>query len=105
MKINNSLHTPDVDTDNLTDLLNKLGIKELNGDEFNLILWNDHVNSMDHVAKALYEICNLTPDECVRVMLEAHENNRAIAKFGTEAEMLEMKRKLTERHIESTIEQ
>jgi len=101
--MDNDLVTHDVDTTTMTDILNKLGITS--DDEFYLILWNDHVNGMEHIARALYEICNLTPEECITIMLEAHEKNRAVAKSGSEDEMLEMKKKLNERHIEVTIEQ
>lgn len=97
------LVTHGIDTTTMTDILIKLGITD--DDKYNLILWNDHVNSMDYVALALYEICFLSPDECIKIMLKAHKNDKALVTSGTEAEMLDMKKKMNERHIEVTIEQ
>jgi ATP-dependent Clp protease adapter protein ClpS len=101
----NNLQTPELDTSDITDIITKLDLKLFNEQPFNLILWNDHVNSMDHVAVALFEICELSPEDCIRVMLEAHDKNKTIAKSGSEEEMLGMKKRLNERHIEVTIEQ
>ena len=94
----------DTGTDELTDLLNDLGIQKSDGDKYKLILWNDHVNDMMYVTVALYEICKLKDEECVRVMLEAHEKGKAVVKTGSEDELMEMKKGLNERNIEATVE-
>lgn len=94
-----------VDSDQMTELLNELGIKNSNSELYNLILWNDHVNDMLDVIVALYEVCKLSNDDCVRVMLEAHEKGRALVKTGSLDEMMTMKQGLNDRNLEATVEQ
>jgi len=94
----------DVDTDSLTDLLEELGIKMSTEGSHKLLLWNDEVNDMLHVVLALYEICGLDNEEAMRIMLEAHNKGKAVAKSGTEEEMMKMKQGLNDRGIEATVE-
>lgn len=101
---NDSNVMEDVDTDLLTDVLNELGIQKSTEKEYKLILWNDHVNDMVSIVVALYEICKLSNEECVKVMLEAHKNGKAVAKKGSFEELKGMKEQLNKRNIEVTIE-
>jgi ATP-dependent Clp protease adapter protein ClpS len=94
----------DVDTDSLTNLLEELGIKMSTEGSHKLLLWNDEVNDMLHVVLALYEICGLDNEEAMRIMLEAHNKGKAVAKSGTEKEMMKMKQGLNDRGIEATVE-
>lgn len=54
----------------LNDILKKHGITY--SGEFNLILHNDTVNDMIHVVVALYEVCKLSNEMSMYVMMEAH---------------------------------
>lgn len=94
----------DVDNDSLTKLMNEIGIEMSNEDEYNLIIWNDDVNDMLHVALALYEICKLNNDDAMRIMMEAHIKGKAVAKSGSFEKMNEMKIALNKRGIEATVE-
>ena len=94
----------DVDTDSMTKLLDSLGIEPADDKEYNLILWNDHVNDMISVVVALYEVCKLNDQECLKVMMEAHEKGRAIVKSGSLDELSVMKTGLNDRNLEATIE-
>lgn len=100
--INNDVDTK---TDIMTDLLNDLGIKKSEDSEYKLIIWNDHVNSMIDVIVALFEVCNLTPEESQRVMLEAHNKGKAVVKKGSLEYLKVMKQGLNDRNLEATIEQ
>lgn len=93
-----------VKTDDFTELLNELGIESSDEDVYKLILWNDHINDMLTVIVALYNICKLSNEECIRVMLEAHEKGKAVAKTGYKEELTEMKEKLNNLNLEVTIE-
>jgi ATP-dependent Clp protease adapter protein ClpS len=90
-------------TDNLTDLLNELGIKK--EEKYSLILWNDHVNDMLHIIISLIDICKLNNDEAVIVMLEAHTKGKSVIKSGSFDEINDMKKSLNKRNIEATIEE
>jgi len=94
----------DTDTTHLDEVLNELGISRATKGEYSLLLWNDDVNDMIHVVLALYEICKLENDDAMRVMMEAHNKGKAVAKTGSLEEMNKMKQGLNDRGIEATVE-
>jgi ATP-dependent Clp protease adapter protein ClpS len=100
----NSIADADVDTESITRILDELGIRGADDQEVKLVLWNDHVNDMVSVVVALYEICKLSNEDCVRVMLEAHEKGKAVVKTGSREELSVMKQGLNDRNLEATIE-
>ena len=102
--VNNIQIDTDIDTDTMKKVLNELGIESATEDEYKLILWNDHVNDMMNVILALYEVCKLSNEKCVQVMMEAHEKGRAVIKTGSFDELNDMKIGLNVRNIEATIE-
>lgn len=101
----NDLTDVDVDTDSITRVLNELGIRGANDNEMKLVLWNDHVNDMISIVVALFEVCKLSNEKCVEVMMEAHEKGRAVIKTGSFDELNIMKTGLNDRNIEATIEE
>jgi len=92
----------DVDVDHMTDLFNELGL--IKNVESKLILWNDHVNNMQDVVIALFEVCKIEGQEAIKIMYEAHTKGRAVAKTGSREEMIIMKNGLNNRNIEATVE-
>jgi ATP-dependent Clp protease adaptor protein ClpS len=45
---------------------------------YKVLLHNDDRNSMDHVVKALQQVFKFEIEECVRIMLEAHDQGVAL---------------------------
>ncbi len=45
---------------------------------YKVLLHNDDVNSMEHVVKALRQVFKFDLEECVRIMLEAHDQGVAL---------------------------
>ena len=45
---------------------------------YKVLLHNDDVNSMEHVVKALRQVFRFEVEECVRIMLEAHDRGVAL---------------------------
>lgn len=45
---------------------------------FKVLLHNDDVNSMDHVVKSLRQVFKFDAEECVRIMIEAHDQGVAL---------------------------
>jgi len=45
---------------------------------YKVLLHNDDVNSMEHVVKALRKVFRFDEPECVRLMIEAHNNGVAL---------------------------
>jgi ATP-dependent Clp protease adaptor protein ClpS len=45
---------------------------------YKVLLHNDDVNSMEHVVKALQRVFKFGIEECMRIMLEAHDEGVAL---------------------------
>ncbi|NTW65767.1 MAG: ATP-dependent Clp protease adaptor ClpS [Nitrospirae bacterium] len=45
---------------------------------YKVLLHNDDVNTMEHVLEALRKVFNFEDQECVRIMIEAHNNGMAL---------------------------
>ena len=86
----------------ITDLLNEFNI-ELSKD-YNLILWNDHVNDMMYVVAVICEICEIDYMIAINFMMEAHKNGKTIIKSGSEEDMLLLKEKFNSKNLEATVE-
>lgn len=64
-----------------------------------LVIWNDEVNDMMHVTLALYEVCKLNNEDSMRVMMDAHNKGRSVARSGSFEDLSEMASSLRERNI------
>ena len=49
------------------------------GERYNVILFNDDYNTMDHVLITLMTVIGLTPEQALDVMMTAHTEGTAIA--------------------------
>lgn len=85
------------------ELAEEIGIKISYEDQYSLVLWNDEVNDMIHVVLALYEVCKLSNEDAMRVMLKAHKKGKSIAKIGTYKEMDSMRAGLNKRNLTASI--
>jgi ATP-dependent Clp protease adapter protein ClpS len=48
-------------------------------DVFQVVLYNDDVNEMDHVVMSLMKVFDHTTELAVKITLDAHKNGRAVA--------------------------
>lgn len=56
------------------------GKQTRNPDRWQVILWNDDHNDMQHVVHALMSVCGLDAQSAVNVMMVAHHEGSAVAK-------------------------
>ena len=54
-------------------------LKVQHADLYEIILFNDDVNSVEHVIESLVRVFGHTPQLAVKITLEAHRRGRAIA--------------------------
>lgn len=92
-------------TKDLTTILSSLGIEQSTGSDYLLVLYNDDVNDIYHVIKALFDICELNENDSMAIVLEAHTNGKAVAKKGDLKEMSTMKKGLNSRFINAEVEE
>ena len=85
----------------LNDILSEIGIGF--SESFSLILHNDNVNDMIHVVVALYEVCKLTNEKCVSVMMKAHTKGKSVITTRELNTILDMKSGLDGRGLTTSI--
>jgi ATP-dependent Clp protease adaptor protein ClpS len=102
MDINKQEMMPETEVKELNEILEGLGISPDGG--YSLILWNDDVNSFIDVVVALYEVCRLSNEKCVSVMMKAHTTGKALVTTGDLDGMLDMKNGLSRRGLQATVE-
>lgn len=69
-----------------------------------IIVWNDNVNSFDHVIKALVEICDHTYEQAEQCALIIHSQGKYAVKNGSYDELKPLREQITDRGINATIE-
>ncbi len=77
--------------------------EELSG--FNLIVWNDDVNTFDWVILALVEICEHTQEQAEQCALLIHTQGKYAVKKGNFDTLKPMCEAICERSINATIEE
>lgn len=87
-----------IDTELDTDVL------EAHEYPYNLIVWNDHVNTFDWVIHTLIEVCGHEPEQAEQCTLIIHFNGKCIVKNGDWDTLQPMKEAIQERKINATIE-
>ena len=85
----------DADTDVLTTVMHP----------FNLIVWNDEVNSFDWVIETLVEVCGHTPEQAEQCAFIIHFHGKYGVKQGDYDTLKPMREAITERGINATIEE
>ena len=94
-------------------VINDFDIKELNIIEtltvsnysFNLIVWNDEVNSFDWVIDSLMSICQHTEEQAEQSAMIIHFQGKYAVKNGEFDTLKVMCEAITERGINATVEE
>lgn len=71
---------------------------------YNLIVWNDDVNTFEWVIETLIDVCNHTPEQAEQCSLIIHFKGKCMVKHGDYDTLKPMRDAITERSINATIE-
>jgi ATP-dependent Clp protease adaptor protein ClpS len=71
---------------------------------YNLIVWNDEVNTFDWVIETLVDVCNHTVEQAEQCALLIHFKGKCAVKNGDYETLKPMCDNITERGIGATIE-
>ena len=82
-----------------TDLLT------INENTYQLIVWNDEVNSFDWVIQTLIEVCNHSLEQAEQSAMIIHTKGKYAVKEGSYEFLKPMCDSITERGIGATVEQ
>jgi ATP-dependent Clp protease adaptor protein ClpS len=72
---------------------------------YQLIVWNDDVNTFDWVIETLIEVCRHTQEQAEQCTLLIHYKGKCDVKRGSYDELEPMCTAITDRGINATIEQ
>lgn len=72
---------------------------------FNLIVWNDNVNTFDWVIETLVEVCQHTPEQAEQCAFIIHFHGKYAVKQGDYETLKPMREAITDRGINATIEE
>lgn len=88
---------PDTATEELTK--EETVIKEVN----DLVIFNDDVNTFDHVIDTLVDICEHTPEQAEQCTLLIHYKGKCTVKIGGFDELASMRNDICNRGISAEI--
>jgi ATP-dependent Clp protease adaptor protein ClpS len=94
-------------------VINDFDIKELNMVEtltvsnysFNLIVWNDEINSFDWVISSLMAVCQHTEEQAEQCAMIIHFQGKYAVKNGNYDTLKPMCDAITEKGINATVEE
>jgi ATP-dependent Clp protease adaptor protein ClpS len=73
-------------------------------DPWAVIVWNDDVNTFDHVIKALIEILNHSRPMAEQLAQRVHHAGKAVVAVRPQEEAVAAARRFQDRHIWATVE-
>lgn len=82
----------------------EIDVLEITTHPFNLIVWNDEVNTFDWVIETLMEVCNHTEEQAEQCALLIHFKGKYAVKNGDYDTLKPMCNSITERGINATVE-
>jgi len=76
---------------------------ELLTSRMELVLFNDDINSFDHVIESLIDVCDHNQEQAEQCALVAHFKGKCGIKFGTLSELTPMNNELNNRGISTVL--
>jgi len=92
-------------TESGNETLQETDTLEMTGELFNLVVWNDEVNTFDWVIKALMDICGHEQEQAEQCTLIIHFNGKCSVKHGDYNDLKTMCDAITDRGIGATVEE
>jgi ATP-dependent Clp protease adaptor protein ClpS len=72
---------------------------------FVIILYNDDVNTFDHVITCLIKYCNHTAEQAEQCAMLVHFKGKCAVKSGSETELLPICQALTDKGLSAVLEE
>lgn len=82
-----------------TDVLEETEVVTTTEEESKIILYNDHVNSFEHVIMCLVAFCDHGFTQAEQCAFIVHNKGKCAVKHGSKEDMLERAKKLSEEHL------
>lgn len=78
-------------------------VAELTADQHGLVVFNDDVNTFEHVIATLMEICEHTPEQAEQCTVIIHYKGKCTVKFGAFEDLVPMRQGICDRGISAEI--
>ena len=72
-------------------------------DVYDLVVFNDDINTFDHVIKTLIKVCKHTPEQAEQCTLLIHYRGKCAVKMGSFDELRPMREAICEAGIDARI--
>ena len=72
-------------------------------DVYNLVVFNDDINSFDHVIATLIDVCAHTPEQAEQCTLLIHYKGKCSVKNGSWDELVPMRNEICRRGISAEV--
>ncbi|MGF7217719.1 ATP-dependent Clp protease adaptor protein ClpS [Spirosoma lacussanchae] len=82
-----------------TDVLDEV----VDTDVHNLVVFNDDVNTFDHVIETLIDVCKHTPEQAEQCTLLIHYKGKCSVKNGSWEELVPMRNEICRRGISAEV--
>lgn len=82
-----------------TDVLEETEVTVNTDEESKIVLYNDHVNSFDHVIMCLVAFCDHDFQQAEQCATIVHYKGKCIVKHGSKDDMKTRAKKLSEEHL------
>ncbi|QJW89623.1 ATP-dependent Clp protease adaptor ClpS [Spirosoma taeanense] len=69
----------------------------------NLVVFNDEVNTFDHVIETLIDVCDHTPEQAEQCTLLIHYKGKCTVKNGSWEELVPMRNEICRRGISAEV--
>ena len=86
--------------DEETEVLDEIVISDL----YNLVIYNDEVNTFDHVIATLMEVCKHTPEQAEQCTIIIHYKGKCTVKSGSFNELASMHNAICGRGISAEVQ-
>jgi len=80
-----------------------VALDELEVREHELVVFNDDVNTFDHVIDTLIKVCKHTPEQAEQCTWLIHYKGKCTVKFGSFDDLVPMRQGICERGISAEI--
>jgi ATP-dependent Clp protease adaptor protein ClpS len=77
--------------------------EQLTSEQFDLVVFNDDINTFDHVIESLIKICKHTQEQAEQCTLLIHYKGKCTVKMGTFEELMPMRQGICDRGISAEI--
>jgi ATP-dependent Clp protease adaptor protein ClpS len=79
-------------------------VEVISVEESKLIVYNDDVNTFDHVTEALIDICEHTPEQAEQCTIIIHYKGKCTVKMGDFDKLVGMRNAICNRGISAEVE-